>query len=217
MVLKYNYDCQICHKPFKNCTGLTAHLKYKHKTEMSYETYYLKYMNTKSIPGECVICGMPAPFLNLNNGYAKTCSKKCGVQLNIKNQKINNYAKAKLARSNTLKMKYNIESDDIITSPFAIKEIQNKRIETLHTLYGEKIDNPFQIKEVIYKIQKTMYNKYGGKTTLESNLLKTKYKKTLKNNYNVEHPLQAHEIKSKMHKKYIYEGIFFGKSHFIFG
>lgn len=133
MVLHFNYNCQLCKQNFNNCVALTAHLKFKHKNEMSYETYYLKYMNTKSIPGECVICGMPTKFVNLNAGYAKTCSKMCGVQLNIKNQKINNYAKAKLTRSITLKN----------------KKIQEKIEKTLFKKYGYK--KIYEIPEFIKK------------------------------------------------------------------
>ena len=43
MVLHFNYNCQLCKQNFNHCVALTAHLKFKHKNEMSYETYYLKY------------------------------------------------------------------------------------------------------------------------------------------------------------------------------
>lgn len=199
MVLKFNYNCQICHEQFKNCGGLTAHLKFKHKNEMSYETYYLKYMNTKSIPGECVICGMPTPFLNLNKGYKLTCSRKCGVQLNIKNQKIDNYAKAKATRSITLKNKFGITDENLeITSPFCIKKIRDKSIETWHENYGENIDNPFQADKVKQTIQKTMLKKYGGKTTMESKVLKEKVQKTNNKIYGGNSPICSSKIHDKI-------------------
>lgn len=198
MVLHFNYNCQLCKQNFNNCVSLTAHLKYKHKNEMSYETYYLKYMNTKSIPGECVICGMPTQFLNLNSGYKLTCSRKCGVQLNIKNQKIDNYAKAKITRSITLKNKFGITDENLeITSPFCIKEIRDKSIETWHENYGESIDNPFQVETIKKSIQKTMVKKYGGKTTMESKELKEKVQNTNKIVYGGISAMCSDEVRKK--------------------
>mgnify|MGYP001771228665 CR=1 FL=1 len=198
MVLHFNYNCQLCKQNFNNCVSLTAHLKYKHKNEMSYETYYLKYMNTKSIPGECVICGMPTQFLNLNSGYKLTCSRKCGVQLNIKNQKIDNYAKAKITRSITLKNKFGITDENLeITSPFCIKEIRDKSIETWHENYGENIDNPFQVETIKKSIQKTMIKKYGGKTTMESKVLKEKVQNTNKIVYGGISAMYSDEVRKK--------------------
>lgn len=198
MVLHFNYNCQLCKQNFNNCVSLTAHLKHKHKNEMSYETYYLKYMNTKSIPGECVICGMPTQFLNLNSGYKLTCSRKCGIQLNIRNQKIDNYAKAKITRSITLKNKFGITDENLeITSPFCIKEIRDKSIETWHENYGESIDNPFQVETIKKSIQKTMIKKYGGKTTMESKELKEKVQNTNKIVYGGISAMYSDEVRKK--------------------
>lgn len=198
MVLHFNYNCQLCKQNFNNCVSLIAHLKHKHKNEMSYETYYLKYMNTKSIPGECVICGMPTQFLNLNSGYKLTCSRKCGIQLNIRNQKIDNYAKAKITRSITLKNKFGITDENLeITSPFCIKEIRDKSIETWHENYGESIDNPFQVETIKKSIQKTMIKKYGGKTTMESKELKEKVQNTNKIVYGGISAMYSDEVRKK--------------------
>ena len=192
-----NYDCQLCHKHFNSCTGLTAHLKLCHSNEMSYETYYLKYMNTKSIPGECEICGMPTRFMNIRVGYNNTCCRKCSVQVGIKKQKKDNYTKAKLTRSNTLKKKHNIKSDELITSPFSLKEVRDKSLDTWHNLHGENINNPFQVESVKIKIQKSMIEKHGAKTTMESKKLKNKVQKTNLTVYGGISPMCSSNVRKK--------------------
>jgi len=71
----FNIQCKICHKKFKNYSGLSKHIYQIHK--ISIEDYYLKYINSnKNI---CTVCDKETNFDCLERGYYKfhrNCSSK---------------------------------------------------------------------------------------------------------------------------------------------
>jgi hypothetical protein len=56
--------------------SIARHISQIHK-EITIKEYYDRYLK-KDIDGLCIVCGNNTSFINLNEGYNKTCSHKCG-------------------------------------------------------------------------------------------------------------------------------------------
>ena len=68
--------CEICGREFKSHSGLSTHLKCKH--DISAKDYYDARFKQKD-EGICCVCGKPTRFLNVTEGYRKTCSQRCTI------------------------------------------------------------------------------------------------------------------------------------------
>lgn len=77
--------CCICKQRFKNFLSFAKHIKHQHK--ITSQQYYDQYILNNCYSG-CVICNSATKFINIKDGYKKTCSHKCGGimhQQNLKN------------------------------------------------------------------------------------------------------------------------------------
>jgi hypothetical protein len=68
------FKCEICGKEFKKMWGLSTHIARLHKSEITVEEYYLKFIGEK---GKCIECGKNTKFRGLSYGYNKFCSPVC--------------------------------------------------------------------------------------------------------------------------------------------
>lgn len=78
--MKLIYKCQICSKPFETRKSLSTHLQWHHK--IPNKDYYDTYISNSTIH-KCIVCGInDTTFLNIDDGYKKTCSVKCADKIN---------------------------------------------------------------------------------------------------------------------------------------
>lgn len=69
-------ECKICSVKLNNIRSLSKHIRDKHQCNS--KTYYDLYILSGLTP-TCVICGSrEVSFVNISNGYKRTCSHKCG-------------------------------------------------------------------------------------------------------------------------------------------
>ncbi len=68
--------CEICGREFKRHCDLSLHLSHTHN--LTAKEYYNRYFKQKD-EGICCVCGKPTRFLNVTEGYRKTCSRKCTI------------------------------------------------------------------------------------------------------------------------------------------
>lgn len=66
-------ECKECGVELSNFLSLSKHILHHHK--MTSEEYYVKHCGR----GVCCVCGNQTTFINLNEGFKHTCSKKCGA------------------------------------------------------------------------------------------------------------------------------------------
>lgn len=79
------YVCQICDQSTGNDIKLLSrHLYFFHK-DITKEQYYQKYL--KNSDNKCLFCKNPTKFINLNKGYARTCSRSCSTKYYWENSK----------------------------------------------------------------------------------------------------------------------------------
>lgn len=115
------------------------------------EAIYRLFNNIETAP-KCKICGKPVKFTN--NSYPTYCCAKCrnndpevieknkeGVSKSLIKKYKEDGESIKSKRNASLKEKYGKN----VTSPFGIKEIQNKIVNTLQEKYG--VSNIFQLKK----------------------------------------------------------------------
>ena len=74
--------CQICNRNFKSKLSEIRHVSQAHnKTSKEYYDLFYK----KEIEDVCPVCNKETKFLNIVEGYTKTCSHKCACTLHRKN------------------------------------------------------------------------------------------------------------------------------------
>lgn len=173
--------CLICNHESPNYRGLGNHIRKAHK--ISVKDYYDKYLKK---PGEdiCPVCGKFNKFININDGYYRTCSVSCGqkhpdTRKRIETTNINRYGKStplitnksldkshnKIAmnkKKNTMLDKYGY------ISAFSSNETQNKCKETMIQKYG--CSNPMVCNFSLFK-------KYNGTRSSYEQLLKDAFEK----------------------------------------
>jgi len=70
------FKCEMCKREFEALSGLGQHIRQSHKSEITIEEYYIKYIDKK---GKCVECGKDTAFRSLKDGYNRFCSCKCSA------------------------------------------------------------------------------------------------------------------------------------------
>ena len=167
--------CEICSREFIGHSGLSNHLRHAHSLKP--QEFYDKYLK-KPEEGTCCVCGKPARFLNVTEGYRKTCSQKCTIfdkygvwnvsqSEEIKQKKIDTCRKHYGVDCN-LQRKENIaktHSDEII------KKQSESRKNTLRQKYG--VENSYLIEEVVrrtYDATKSKAEKYFEDKLKEFNI-----------------------------------------------
>jgi len=77
--------CEICEKEFEKLRGLALHINKIHKSEITVEEYYIKYIGDK---GKCKECGKDTTLMNLKKGYQRFCGHKCSSKnIEVQNKK----------------------------------------------------------------------------------------------------------------------------------
>ena len=142
---------------------------YYNDSESIKETIYRIYNNINKRP-VCKHCGKHVNFNN--NGFATFCSKKCS------NQDPDVLEKNKINVSKSLKYAY-IERGS---------QIKEKRSNTLKEHYGQNVSSPFCIKEIQDKAKNTILEKYG----VENIQMKSEYRRTREDMQNASIQYQKH-------------------------
>ena len=84
--MELKYKCKICDKQFDTRKQLCCHLQWHHK--ITSKNYYDTYLSKNNIH-KCEVCGnIVDKFLNIDEGYKKTCSIKCADKINNRYEKI---------------------------------------------------------------------------------------------------------------------------------
>lgn len=129
---------------------------------------------------KCIICGSSdLYFLNISEGYSKTCSKKCGAKY----------------RANTNQLLYGVQN------PSQRKEIKQKQIDTLVKNYGVK--NPSHIPGILEKKKKTNIKKYGVDNFSKTQQYKDKTILTNNKKYGADYHMQTPGGKEKIKRSCI--------------
>lgn len=124
---------------------------------------------------KCPICGNEIiKFYGIKNGYAKTCSKKCGIKL------------SKQTYEQTCLEKYGVKNYG------QTEEYKEKFESTCIKKYGCK--NPFQNPDIKEKIKKTNQIIYGVDNPSQNSDIKKKKEITCLSHFNVKYPSQSKEV-----------------------
>lgn len=206
--------CNLCNKYFKSLAGLSRHIIQTHR--LSKQNYYIQYCDTGKQNNVCNFCGLPAKFLNIRDGYSKTCkSKKCGFQqhkltmkerygcehsmqskqLYEKRQK-NNISKYGVKNVSQIER---VKKDRKLTwlskSAEQIKISNQLRQNTCLDKYGTRWISKTQL----FKERRRNFNmiKYGVQNVFQSKQVKEKIKQTYMKKYGVQYAFQVLKIKNK--------------------
>lgn len=146
------------------------------------EKLYLFYNNLNHVPF-CIVCGKPVKFINVNQGYRRTCCYKCAqldpqtiqrkIQTNMKKYGVPNAAQSEEVKEkakNTCLTKYGT------TNGGWTEEAQRKIKETNRKNRGT--DFPMQDPSVVNKSKETHKKKYGVTWNSQRQEVKDKVKNT---------------------------------------
>lgn len=207
-----NYTCKICGRNYATLLGIVQHLRRGHN--LSSEEYYLKYISSEI--GKCEICGDKTKFADLNIGYKRACSMKCGSLLGAR---INGDIILNLSLEDALKRNENISNQYHLKSKKEKQKIKDKRAKTNLERYGNEIPSklesvraqisetkqnhtPERKKEIQEKRIETTMDRYGVDHVFKTNQFVEKSKQTNLERYGVENYTQSPDyiVKSKQTK-----------------
>lgn len=163
-----------------------------------YDTYILS--NEKD---KICICGKEKKFLNIVQGYNKTCGDDKCAQKAHEQTCIEKYGCKNAAQSETVKQK----AMNTCLKKYGVSHA-NKRPEfkeKMHKAYEVKHQDPElkEIKEANQKRKETCLEVYGTDNTFKSEHVKEKIKHTMKQKHGVENISQSDSAKKKKLKKVI--------------
>ncbi len=196
------FICKECGEKFICAENLSKHVKY-HK--INNKEYYDKWLK-KENEGKCYECNNETPFLGVQRGYRKYCSKKCSLSGVQKNKKIK-FEKNK----NKIKESYKFICCEC-KEKFKTHLKLNKHIIKIHNkkdYYDKWIKKEAEDKCKICgkstNFTNRLIGKYSGYEICCSSKCREKYKliKRSKTNlikYGVENPFQSLKIKEKIKK-----------------
>lgn len=153
--------CKICGREFKRHSDLSTHLKQTHK--LIAKEYYDKFFKQEN-EGICCVCGKETRFLNVTEGYRKTCSQKCTI--------FDKYGVWNVSQSEEIKQKkidtcrknygvdYNLQRKEMIAKTHSdkiIKKQSESRKKTLKQKYG--VENSYLIEDVVRRTYDTTKSK----------------------------------------------------------
>ena len=125
----------------------------------------------------CPVCGNIKNFINFNQGFGETCSKKCSHK--IKHEKY----------KQTCLEKYGVEH------PMQLSETKEKIKQTCLNKYNT--DNASKATEIKEKIKKTNNERYNTNTPLQNKEIFEKYKQTILDRYNTDNIAKSEQSKQK--------------------
>ena len=178
--------CKICNRTFPTTRALAFHINHSHK--VSLREYYDKYLK-KPEEGICPYCGKETKFLNLSEGYAKTCNRYCS---NMYKYGVDNPAKSEEVKKKAKETAMRNHGGFGLASPEIKKRVQQTNIEK----YGVK--SPFEAKEVQEKIKQTNLDRYGAENVFASEYGKQKIRETNLEKFGTESAMQSEEVKQTL-------------------
>ena len=126
-------------------------------------------------------CGKIAPFISLNKGYQKHCSRKCGQGL-----------ETQIKRKQTWLKKYGVDN------PLKSMEIREKSKQTCLEKYG--VEYTLQSDVVRNQSKKTCLEKYGVDHPMRVDKIKEKQIQTCQQRQGVQYPMQSEKVREKSKK-----------------
>jgi len=170
------FKCEICEREFKNLSGLTKHIGRLHKSEVTVEEYYIKYIGEK---GKCVECGKDTGFRSLKGGYNRFCGLKCSNNsIEVQNKKKETCLKNS-GYTHPMKDPKNME--------------KQKQTNFEKTGYEYLMQNP----ENREKSKQTCLEKTGYENPMQDPKNKEKNKQTCFENSGYENPMYDPKVKEK--------------------
>ena len=103
--------CKVCECSLKSFGSLSKHLRDQHK--INPKEYYVEHCGV----GSCAVCGKETKFVNINVGYKKTCSHKCGSILHrqeLRNDPEKFEQFRERVTNNMIELHANITDEDLI-------------------------------------------------------------------------------------------------------
>lgn len=172
--------CEICGCKLKNISGLSSHIRQKHKIKS--KEYFDVYFKIDG-DGICPICNNPTPFLGFGKGYQETCSLKCGtIKSDSKRRKTNLY-KYGVSNGHGVEVVNKIKTNNItkygVENISQLESVKKKKEHIFLEKYG--VSNNFQRVEVREKAK--------SKESTEKRL--TSFRDTCLEKYGVEHPFKS--------------------------
>lgn len=186
------FKCNLCNNHFNSLVGLSRHIIQMH--QLSRQQYYINYGTMGKQNDRCNICGMSVKFLNIRDGYSKTCgSKECGFQ----QHKITMKERYGCEHSMQSKQLYEKRQKNNILK-YGVKnvsQIENVKDNRKSTWKSKSAE---QIEQSNSKRQNTCVERYGKTWITQTEQFKLARKDTWFKRYGLEHPLQSAEVKDKI-------------------
>ena len=178
--------CKICNNTFPTTRALAFHITHSHKASL--RGYYDKYLK-KPEEGICPYCKKETKFLNLTEGYAKTCNRYCS---NMYKYGVDNPAKSEVVKKKAKETAMRNHGGFGLASPEIKKRVQQTNIEK----YGVK--SPFEAESVKEKIKQTNLDRYGAENVFASEYGKQKIRETNLEKFGTESAMQSEEVKQTL-------------------
>lgn len=209
--MKLNIVCKLCNREFDSFQALGIHLHHQHKDTTKQE-YYYKFLKTNENEGVCKKCGKQCNLISLTKGYYTFCSVKCQT-----NDVTTNEQRIKTKYEHYGEGNYFSKEGRENISKCQSKIAHKRMADTIEKLKKEYkipdelvITNISQIQEIKDKVSNTNLEKYGCKTNLHgSEFTKDDFEQIMLKRYGVKYPLQSHEIRKNVKKKFVYNDIEF--------
>ena len=191
------YICEICNKTFKNCNGLSIHIKRIHNlTSQEYYDTFLK----ESDEGFCKKCGNPTPYKNLNIGYKKYCCRYCAITSDESREKTIKSNREKYGTdwpTQNKEVSKKISETKQNYSEERKQEINDKRSKTYENRFGKGIICGLQVDEYREKGLKKFKEETGYDYYTQDPNVQEKIKNTCREKYNKDWYMQTEEFKEK--------------------
>ena len=151
--------------------------------------------------------------VKVNTGYYKYCCSSCAqkakeTQLKIRETKCRLYGSETYnnpeKNRNTCLKKYGV------TNPNKLSWVRDKIRRTCETKFG--VDHNFKLEECREKRRQTWIQKYGTDNPKSTDVVQHKFEETCEHRYGVKNVSQVHSIRSRMRKKYLFNGMRFDSS-----
>ena len=199
---------------------------FKYFDEFSYRIRY-----EINDPPKCSICGKLLEWNNISKEYYITCGSEQCRQQQIQNTNLQKYGgvaptcnKEILAkrRANNIE-KYGCDPSQLESTKIKTKETHKKKWGEDHPFKTEKgktllkkafndkygVDYPIQVQGALEKREQTYIKNWGVNNPSKVHEIQLKKEKTLMEHYKVRSPMHCKELVDKMHKKYLFNNIYF--------
>lgn len=152
--------------------------------------------------------------VSIKRGFFDYCCAHCinldkNVRSKIDTTCLKNYGHTNPNQSSKVKKKKRLTCLKNYGKPFAFQAESVKTNIKCSLIENYGVDNPQKSPEIRSKTDDTNLKRYGHKTPLQSKKIKKIIKRKWLKKYGVENPGGAAEVQKKIHRKYLFEGIYF--------